>query len=95
MPAKMVEMAVEARAALTRWKILRKALARLIRPVTMKLVMRVKAKAMLVRGKTVQSQVVRTRQAQQRRWRRPRKPTCLPGYFLICRILFSDQTFLV
>lgn len=51
----------------------------LIRPVTMKLVMRVNVKAMLVRGKTVQSQVVRTRQAQQRRWRRPRKPTCLPG----------------
>ena len=74
-PAKMVEMAVEARAALIRWKILRKALARLIRPVTMKLVMRVKVKAMLVRGKRVQSQVVRTRQNQQRRWRRPRKPT--------------------
>ena len=79
MPAKMVEMAVEARAALIRWKILRKALARLIRPVTMKLVIRVKAKATLVRGKTVQSQVARTRQAQQKMWRRPRKPICLPG----------------
>ena len=77
MPAKMVEMAVEARAALIRWKILRKALARLIRPVTMKLVIR--AKATLVRGKTVQSQVARTRQAQQKMWRRPRKPNCLPG----------------
>ena len=51
----------------------------LIRPVTMKLVMRVKAKATLVRGKTVQSQVARTRQAQQKMWRRPRKPICLPG----------------
>ena len=72
-------MAEEMRAALTRWGILRQALAMLINPVTMKLVMRAKVKAMLVRGKTAQSQVVRTRQAQQRRCRRPRKPTCLTG----------------
>ena len=75
----MVEMAEEMRAALTRWWILRQALAMLINPVTMKLVMRAKVKAMLVRGKTVQSQVVRTRLAQQSRCRRPRKPICLTG----------------
>ena len=72
-------MAEEMRAALTRWRILRQALAMLINPVTMKLVMRAKVKAMLVRGKMVQSQVVRTRQAQQSRCRRPRKPICLTG----------------
>ena len=75
----MVEMAEEMRAALTRWWILRQALAMLINPVTMKLVMKAKVKAMLVRGKWVQSQVVRTRQAQQSRCRRPRKPICLTG----------------
>ena len=72
-------MAEEMRAALARWWILRQALAMLINPVTMKLVMRAKVKAMLVRGKTVQSQVVRTRLAQHRRCRRPRKPICLTG----------------
>ena len=75
----MVEMAEETRAASARWWILRQALAMLINPVTMKLVMKAKGKAMLVRGKTAQSQVVRTRQAQQSRCRRPRKPICLTG----------------
>ena len=75
----MVEMAEEMRAALTSWWILRQALAMLINPVTMKLVMKAKVKAMLVRGKMVQSQVVRTRQAQQSRCRRPRKPISLTG----------------